>query len=67
MDTKQIKTKTMNLVLTQFALHELLYYTLVNAVKADNVHRNQSPFKDKIGPLRYSRSGVTSCNNTIPS
>jgi PmbA protein len=35
--------------LTQFALQDLLYFTLINAVKADNVQRNQSPFKDKIG------------------
>lgn len=49
METKPIETKNMKLVLTQFALQELLYYTLVNAVKADNVQRNQSPFKGKIG------------------
>ena len=49
LDTKQIETKNMKLILTQFALQELLYFTLVNAVKADNVQRNQSPFKGKIG------------------
>jgi PmbA protein len=48
-ETKQIETKNMKLVLTQFALQELLYYTLVNAIKADNVQRNQSPFKGKLG------------------
>ncbi len=47
--TKRIETKNMKLVLTQFALHELLHYTLVNAVRADSVQRNQSPFKDRIG------------------
>jgi PmbA protein len=47
--TKQVETKTTKLILTQFALQELLYYTLINAVKADNVQRNQSPFKGKIG------------------
>jgi PmbA protein len=47
--TKQIKTETTKLILTQFALQQLLYYTLINAVKADNVQRNQSPFKGKIG------------------
>src|SRR5690606_883141 len=26
-----------------------LYYTLINAIKADNVERDQSIFKDKIG------------------
>jgi PmbA protein len=47
--TKRIETKTTKLVLTQFALQELLYFTLINAVKADNVQRDQSPFKGKIG------------------
>jgi PmbA protein len=47
--TKQIETKNTKLILTQFALQELLYFTLINAVKADNVQRNQSPFKGKIG------------------
>ncbi len=47
--TKRIETQTTKLILTQFALQELLYFTLINAVKADNVQRNQSPFKGKIG------------------
>ena len=47
--TKRIETKNTNIILTQFALQELLYFTLINAVKADNIQRNQSPFKDKIG------------------
>jgi PmbA protein len=47
--TKQIKTETTKLVLTQFALQELLYFTLINAVKADNIQRNQSPFQGRIG------------------
>ncbi|MCL2172115.1 MAG: TldD/PmbA family protein [Candidatus Bathyarchaeota archaeon] len=46
---KPIKTQTMSLILTQFALQELLGYTLFNAVKADSVQRGQSPFKGKIG------------------
>jgi PmbA protein len=47
--TKRIETKTTKLILTQFALQELLYFTLINTVKADNVQRDQSPFKGKIG------------------
>ncbi len=47
--TKGIETKTTKLILTQFALQELLYFTLINAVKADNVQRNQSAFKGKLG------------------
>jgi PmbA protein len=45
--------------LTQFALQDLFAYTLTNAVRADNVQRNQSPFKDKLGQL------VTSENLTV--
>lgn len=47
--TKRVETKTTKLILTQFALQELLYFTLINAVKADSVQRNQSPFKGKVG------------------
>ena len=47
--TKRIKTETTKLILTQFALQELLHFTLINAVKAGNVQRNQSPFKGRIG------------------
>ena len=46
---KHIKTKNYPLVFAQFALQELLYYTLINAVKADSIQRNQSPFKEKLG------------------
>jgi len=46
--TTRIETKNYKLIFTQFALQELLYYTLINAIKADSVERNQSPFKDKL-------------------
>jgi PmbA protein len=46
--TKPVETKNYKLLFTQFALQELFYYTLINAVKADSVERNQSPFKDKL-------------------
>ncbi len=46
---KSIETKTTKLILTQFALQDLLSYTLINAVRADSVQRGQSPFKGKIG------------------
>ena len=45
--TTRIETKNYKLIFTQFALQELLYYTLINAVKADSVERDQSPFKDR--------------------
>jgi PmbA protein len=47
--TKAVETKSTTLILTQFALQDLLAYTLVNAIRADNVQRNQSPFKGKLG------------------
>jgi PmbA protein len=47
--TKKIETKTTNIIFTQTALQELLYFTLINAVKADFVQRNQSAFKGRIG------------------
>ena len=47
--TKKIETKSTNVIFTQSAFQELLYFTLINAVKADYVQRNQSAFKGKIG------------------
>jgi len=46
---KRIETKNTKVIFTQFALQQLLYFTLINAVKADYVQRNQSAFKGKIG------------------
>jgi PmbA protein len=36
-------------IFAQAAFHSLLYYTLINAVKADYVQRERSALKDKIG------------------
>jgi PmbA protein len=36
-------------IFAQAALHSLLYYTLINAVKADYVQRERSALKNKIG------------------
>lgn len=46
---KKIETKSLSVIFTQFALQQILYFTLINAVKADYVQRNQSVFKNKIG------------------
>ncbi|MGQ9506598.1 MAG: TldD/PmbA family protein [Candidatus Bathycorpusculaceae bacterium] len=46
---KKVETKNTNVIFSQFALQELLYFTLINAVKADYVQRNQSAFKGKKG------------------
>jgi PmbA protein len=47
--TKPVETKSGKVILTQFALQELLAYTLINAIRADSVQRDQSPFKGKLG------------------
>ena len=47
--TKKIETKSTNVIFTQSAFQELLYFTLINAVKADYVQRNQSALKGKTG------------------
>ncbi|MCL5877932.1 MAG: TldD/PmbA family protein [Candidatus Bathyarchaeota archaeon] len=46
---KPVESKTAKVILTQFALQDLFAYTLMGAIKADSVQRNQSPFKGKIG------------------
>ncbi|MGD6851924.1 MAG: TldD/PmbA family protein [Candidatus Bathyarchaeia archaeon] len=56
---KPVESKPTKVILTQFALQDLFAYTLMGAVKADSVQRNQSPFKGKIGQQ------VTSENLTI--
>jgi PmbA protein len=47
--TKSVDTQSGKVILTQFALQDLLAYTLINAIRADSVQRDQSPFKGKIG------------------
>lgn len=46
---KTVETKNMSVVFVQTALQELFAYTLINAIKADFVQRNQSALKGKIG------------------
>ena len=46
---KKVETKSMSVIFVQTALQELLGFTLINAVKADYVQRNQSVLKGKIG------------------
>ncbi|MEM3578124.1 MAG: TldD/PmbA family protein [Candidatus Bathyarchaeia archaeon] len=46
---KKFETKSTNVVFAHAAFHELLYFTLMNAVKADYVQRDQSALKGKIG------------------
>lgn len=46
---KKVETKRTKVIFSQFALQDLFYFTLINAVKADYVQRDQSAFKGKIG------------------
>ncbi len=46
---KRVNTKNMKVIFAQFALQQLLNYTLMNAVKADYVQRNQSALQGRIG------------------
>ena len=61
---KSTEAKCTNVVFAQFALQQLLYFTLINAVKADYVQRNQSAFKDKIGE-EVSAKNVSICDNGL--
>ena len=46
---KKTETKSTSVIFTPIALQQLLYFTLINAVKADYVQRGQSAFKGRIG------------------
>ena len=46
---KKIESGVFPVIFAQPAFRSLLYYTLINAVKADYVQRERSAFKDKIG------------------
>ncbi len=61
---KKIETKATKVIFTQFAMQELLYYTLINAVKADYVQRGQSAFKGKVGSEVASEL-VTICDDGL--
>ena len=62
--TKSVETKSGKVILTQFALQELLAYTMVNAIKADNVQRNQSPFKGKLDE-KVGSENLTICDDGL--
>ena len=64
--TKRIKTETTKLILTQFALQELLHHTLINALKADNVQRNRSPFKGRLGEKVASENVTIQDDGLLP-
>jgi PmbA protein len=61
---KKAETKHTKVIFTQLALQQLFYYTLINAVNADYVQRNQSMFKDKIGE-KVASENVTIYDNGL--
>jgi PmbA protein len=64
---KPVETKPAKVILTQFALQELFAYTLMGAVKADSVQRNQSPLKGKINQLVASENLTIYDDGLLPS
>jgi PmbA protein len=46
---KKLVSGSLPVIFTQVAFRSLLYFTLINAVKADYVQRERSALKDKIG------------------
>jgi PmbA protein len=46
---KKMETKNTSVIFTQFALQQLVSFTLINAISADHVQRNQSALKGRIG------------------
>jgi len=61
---KRTKTKNDSVIFTQFALQQLFYFTLINAVKADYVQREQSVFKGKIGK-KVASEVLTICDDGL--
>jgi PmbA protein len=49
LEAKKIGSGVFPVIFTQAAFRSLIYYTLINAVKADYVQRERSALKDKIG------------------
>lgn len=49
LQAKTMATKNTDVIFTQFALQQLFRFTLINAIRADYVQRDQSAFKGKTG------------------
>lgn len=65
--TKSVETKSAKVIFTQFALQDLLAHTLINAIKADSVQRNQSAFKGKIGETVASENLTIYDDGLVPN
>jgi PmbA protein len=49
LNPKKMGSGSFSVIFTQAAFSSLLYYTVINAVKADYVQRDRSAFKEKMG------------------
>ena len=61
---KKIDSGVFPVIFAQAALRSLLYYTLMNAVKADYVQRERSAFKGRIGE-KVASERVTVCDDGL--
>jgi PmbA protein len=61
---KKVGSGVFPVIFAQPAFHSLLYYTLINAVKADYVQRERSALKDKIGE-KVASELVTVCDDGL--
>jgi PmbA protein len=61
---KKMGSGVFPVIFAQPAFHSLLYYTLINAVKADYVQRERSALKDKIGE-KVASELVTVCDDGL--
>lgn len=61
---KKTETKDTSVILTQFALQQLLSYTFINAISADRVQRDQSVFRGRVGE-KVASEMVTVCDDGL--
>jgi PmbA protein len=64
--TKKTETKETSVILTQFALQQLLSRTFINAISAERVQRDQSVFRDKIGEKVASETVTVYDDGLLP-
>lgn len=63
---EKLKAKTVDVILTPYALEELFTYTLFLALSAENVHRGKSPYVGKIDQKVASEKLTIIDDGTLP-
>ncbi|MGQ4832936.1 MAG: TldD/PmbA family protein [Candidatus Asgardarchaeia archaeon] len=51
LNAKTIPSGNYDVIFTQDALHQIMRYTIVEAIKADNIHYSRSPLRGKLGQV----------------